>query len=178
MHTDLPESAARDDQIVAQIAQHQGSLYAYILSMLFRRQDALDVLQETNMVLWRKRDQAPVGPEFLPWACRVASFETLEYKRKYSRDRHFFSDSMIANLAESTLVAAVEHDARITALQQCVKRLSDRSRDLLLQRYDRCQGVAEIAESSSQSVAAVAQALYRIRQRLLSCVQKAIALES
>ncbi|MGD9635397.1 MAG: sigma-70 family RNA polymerase sigma factor [Pirellulales bacterium] len=178
MHTDLPESAARDDQIVAQIAQHQGALYAYILSLLFRRQDALDVLQETNMVLWRKREQAPVGAEFLPWACRVASFEVLEYKRKFSRDRHFFSDSMIANLAETTVTAAVDHDARIQALQHCVQRLSERSRDLLLERYDRCQGVAEIAERSSQSVAAVAQALYRIRQRLLSCVQKAIALES
>src|SRR5262245_31779339 len=110
MRKEYLESATRDDQIVSQIAQHQGAIYGYILSMLFRRQDALDVLQETSMVLWRKRDQAPVGAEFVPWACRVASYEVLVYKRKFSRDRHFFSDSILASLASTTVNATVEHD--------------------------------------------------------------------
>ena len=178
MPTDHQETEARDDHIVGQIAQHQGALYGYILSMLFRRQDALDVLQETNMVLWRKRNQAPIGAEFLPWACRVASFEVLVYKRRFSRDRHFFSDSILASLAATTTEPAVDHDARITALQRCVKRLPERSRALLLARYERCQPVSEIADKASQSVAAVTQSLFRIRQRLLTCIRKNVALES
>ena len=72
---------------------------------------------------------------------------------------------------------AATHGMAVPQLKSFVHRARARFRELLLARYDRCQAVTAIAEHTSQSVAAVAQALYRIRQRLLSCIQKTISLE-
>ncbi|MGB0581965.1 MAG: sigma factor [Limisphaerales bacterium] len=42
---------------VAEFAQCQGKLQAYIRSLLPHRADAEDVFQKTSMTLWRKFDQ-------------------------------------------------------------------------------------------------------------------------
>ena len=42
--------------------------------------DAEDVLQEANLVLWRKFDQYQEGTNFFAWACQIIRYEVLKYQ--------------------------------------------------------------------------------------------------
>jgi hypothetical protein len=56
--------SARVEEFVALITQHQPALYAFVLSLLGNRTDTDEVVQETNLVLWRKFDQFHAGSDF------------------------------------------------------------------------------------------------------------------
>ena len=164
--------APKDDRIVELITRSQGSLYAYITSLLFRSQEAQDVLQETNMVLWQKRAGAPKDGEFLTWARRVAYYQVLAYRKRRERDRHFFSENLLSMLATSASEGISVDEAKVEALGDCLQKLPASSFQLLRRRYYSSQSVMEIAEQMHKSVSAISQSLYRIRQRLLDCVQR------
>jgi RNA polymerase sigma-70 factor (ECF subfamily) len=64
-----------DDSILMLIAAHQADLLAYIHSMLPGDPSVDDILQRTNLVLWRKRRSFEKGTSFHVWACAVARWE-------------------------------------------------------------------------------------------------------
>lgn len=161
----------RDDKVVELITQHQTALYAYIVSLVYRGQDAHDVLQETNMVLWDKRLNAPVTEEFITWACSVAHYQVLSYRKRHQRSRLFFSEDLIVDLAAAATTGPAVDEAKFDSLHRCIDRLPERSRQLLKKRYFTSQSVEEIASDAQKSAAAVSQALYRIRKQLLDCIQ-------
>ena len=87
------------EQFVQQLTACQTMLYAYILMLLPSHDDADDVLQETNLVLWRKADEFVDGTEFGAWACRVAHFQVRAWLRDAQRDRHVFDPELLGSLA-------------------------------------------------------------------------------
>jgi len=174
----MTEKSEDNNLLVELITKNQGPLYAYIVSLLYRRQDSQDVLQETNMVLWKKRDEAPKNDEFIAWACRVAYYQVLAYRKRNVRDRHFFTEQILSDLAISAATGAASHEPRVEALSGCIQRLTGRSLQLLRQRYFSSQSVTEIADEMNKSVAAVSQSLYRIRRQLLDCVHKQLTGEA
>lgn len=54
----------RDERIVQLIGGCQRSLFVYLTGLLCSRDLADDVLQETNLVIWRKREQYRMGTNF------------------------------------------------------------------------------------------------------------------
>ena len=77
-------------EFIGLITDHQVDLQAFILSSLGDYSDTLDVLQRTNIVLWKKAAQFRRGAPFLPWALKIAKFEVLAFMRARRRDRHVF----------------------------------------------------------------------------------------
>lgn len=51
-------------EFIQLLTTHQSRLYAYILTLVFDPNDADDVLQETNTVLWSKADSEQRRPAF------------------------------------------------------------------------------------------------------------------
>ncbi|MBN1395489.1 MAG: sigma-70 family RNA polymerase sigma factor [Pirellulales bacterium] len=168
----LPDNDAFTSQLVAV----QRRLYAYILTILPNLADADDVLQETNAVLLRKRDEYEAGSEFGAWACRVAYFEVLALykKRQRERKRVLFADQnmldVLAGEAESRFAAGDQ--ALLARLEKCIQKLNPLHRRLIRLRYGDNLLADEIAENLSRSSGAVRQLLYRIRMRLLECVKE------
>ena len=78
----------------------QPALYAYILSLLPNREDANDVLQDANLVMWRRSDEFVEGTNFLAWAYQIARYKVLAHHRDCHRDRHIFDDGLFAQLAD------------------------------------------------------------------------------
>ncbi len=154
----------------------QRRLYAYILTLLPNLADADDVLQDTNAVLLRKREEYTAGTEFGAWACRVAYFEVLALckKRQRERSRVLFADQdLLDNLAdEAEGRFAAADQALLTRLERCIKKLSPLHRQLIRLRYGNNLLSDEIAENLVRSASAVRQLLYRIRIRLLKCLQE------
>src|SRR5215207_3867552 len=90
-----PES----EDLVNLMTQYQGRLYAYILSLLGNVDAANDVLQETNVVLWKESHQFRPGSNFKAWSFRVAHFQCMAFRQKQLRDKVMFNDDVVAIMA-------------------------------------------------------------------------------
>jgi len=160
-----------DGKIVELITSHQQLLYGYIVSLLYRSQDAQDVLQETNLILWEKRATAPQESDFGSWACTIAFYQVLSYRKRNQRSRLYFSEDVIKDLAATTVTKPELAASKNRALQHCMEGLPSRSRELLKQRYFTRMSVVDIAGEMERTTKAVSQSLYRIRKQLLDCIQ-------
>jgi RNA polymerase sigma-70 factor (ECF subfamily) len=155
----------------------QRRLNAYILTLVPNLADADDVLQETNATLLRKQVEFELGTHFWPWACRVAYFEVLAFRRRRQRDRLAcgFDDELLSQLGADAVAHFGNLDERLSALDDCMGRLTMKDRDLIHLRYCQQQDARQIAGRLGRTVRAVYQALYRIRNDLAQCVRRRVS---
>ena len=64
----------RTEEFVELSSSHQRQLLGYIFTLVGNMDDAEDLLQQTNLILWRKFDDYQPGTDFIRWACYVAAF--------------------------------------------------------------------------------------------------------
>ena len=164
------------DEFVQQVNASQRSLYAFILSLVPRREDAYDILQETNLVIWQKRQDFVRGTNFFAWASRIARNKVLMHRRTMHRDRLCFDDLLVEKLANDVADKPFFGDEWLPPLWQCVDKLIDEDRVLLEKRYVEGLQARHIATQVGRSPGAIAQALYRIRVTLMRCIDATLHL--
>ena len=167
-----------NEQVVQLIASCQDRLFAYILTLAPNRTVARDILQEANLVLWRRRESFAPGTSFTAWAYKIAFMKVLAHRRDRGRDRHvFFSEELMGQLAGEAQQDLEELPGRRAALQGCLAKLPERQRWLIAQRYSSGSSIKVIAEMTGKTVGAIATAVYRIRNALRDCVTRTLAAE-
>jgi RNA polymerase sigma-70 factor (ECF subfamily) len=164
-------SRQHDSVIVELITQYQGETRAYILSLLCRWADTQDVLQETNMILWERRANAPEPRGFLPWAAKITYYQVSTYRKRHQRSRLFFSEELICALAAVDSESPASGVVRVEAFEQCMRQLPPECAELLAQRHYAQRSIEEFAAEVGRTSQVVSQSLYRIRKRLLECIQ-------
>ncbi len=165
------------EEFIELLTGAQGPVFGYIMSLIHDSTKAKDVLQETNITLWRKAADFESGTNFTAWACRTAYFHVLNQRRKLSREQLVFDDDVLDYLAERQEERVEGTDHRITALRGCLDKLPERQRNLVDRRYHPGASVQAIAADDGKSEGAVSQSLYRIRAALQQCVEKQLAQE-
>ncbi len=159
-----------EERFLKALTASQGRLQAYLFCLLGDIHDANLVLQEANLVMWRKSGEFEEIKSFNAWSREVAYFQALAFLRDRKRDRLIFSQEVIDNLAAQR--DEVDFDERRLALRNCVAKLHGRWRQLIYQRYSENKQISQIAEELQKSEGAVKMSLRRIRQTLLECVNK------
>lgn len=154
------------------MTQFQGRLYGYLLSLSGDPDAANDILQETNVVLWRQWRQFELGSNFKAWSFRIAHFQFMAFRQKMLRDKVLFSDELLATLATEALDEDDFHSERVELLERCLNRLPPQPRKAIQLRYADELAIAEMAKQLGRNVNAVYQILFRARQFLIDCVQK------
>ena len=166
-------SAPRDpEEFVGQLTRHQPRLRGFIRCLLPHAETVEDVLQETNLLLWRKAGDFVPGTDFWAWASQVARFQVLTHLKQRRRDRHVFDVELLndlAVLAEQRLRTAEEREE---ALALCVEHLPGPQRQLLDLRYGLGQSIEAVARSIQRPAGSIRQTLYRIREVLLKCIER------
>ncbi|MBI1368554.1 MAG: sigma-70 family RNA polymerase sigma factor [Planctomycetes bacterium] len=170
-------SPDRTARFVQQLTTCQSRVYAYIATLVGDLDQAHDVLQETNLVLWEKSAEYEEGRDFLAWACGVAKYQVLAHRRDRGRDRLRFSDTVTEQLAEETIRESGTAEDRRRALHGCLNKLPARQHDLLLRRYSPDGSVQAIAAQLGRPVGSISQAIYRIRKALAECVERTMRAE-
>jgi RNA polymerase sigma-70 factor (ECF subfamily) len=158
-----------------QLLAIQKGLYAYILTLIPQPEEATDVLQETNVVLWRDAGRFRPGTDFRAWAYRVAYYQVLGRRRKQNRDRLRFHESLLALLAEQAIGESAVEEEEALALRDCLDKLPPVDRKLICHRYDAGVSVKSMAADLHQPPGTLAVRLFRIRQTLLECIQEQIS---
>ena len=159
------------------LATCQRRVFLYVLSLVHHPADAEEILQEANLVLWRKFDQYQSGTDFARWACRVAYYEVLKFREKQGRSERVFSSEFIEVMAVEADASLEEADPRRRALGGCLGKLRWTDRELIMRRYQPGATTRSVAEAVGRSVQGTRRALHRIRVALLECIQRTLAME-
>lgn len=173
----MPPEDALQAEFVCLIARYQASLHAFIISLMPGLDGVDDVLQETNMVLWQKRETYEHGTDFRAWACTIARFKAMAHRRKVARlGMRSFEDDLLELLASECEAAPEELDEKLRALEKCMGRLNEPERGLIEHRYATAAGLDEFAEKSGRPVESLRVSLFRIRAALRKCISSELAL--
>lgn len=166
------------EQLVRLIAQAQRRLFAFVLAMVRRPADAEDILQETNVVLWRKRESYRPESDFFAWAFEIARLQVLSHRTRQARRGDPFDDALLEEIAEAARIESLQFDQRGTALRQCLQKLPAPQRELIERRYQPGVVVSSLAEELGKSGNAVSELLRRIRETLRQCIERTLSAES
>lgn len=172
------DKADNTEQFVRQLTENQNRLYGYVYSLLGDRSWTADVVQETNLVLWRKIDEFQPNRPFLPWAFAIARFQVLAHVRDQKRDRLLLDVELVETLSVDAERQAGQMDVVRRALRPCMQMLTPTNRELIERRYFHAMSVADIAEAVDRTVGSIKVALLRIRRQLGKCVQQRLAAET
>ena len=168
-------SDASAKEFAMRVSSVQQGLYAYILSLLPDAHDARDVLAETNLALWQKREEYDSERDFWPWACGFGKLQVLAFRKRQKRDRLLFSDDVVNLLSSEAESMASQSDEMIDALEGCLGEVDEHRRRLLHLRYTEEMSLRQVSVSTGRTVGAIADMLYRIRMQLAQCIQHKLA---
>lgn len=172
--TELSGSAG----FAVEIAAIQPRLYGFILKRLADREQTLEVLQRTNLVICRKADDFQHGSSFTAWAFTIAKFQVMAWRKSEGARRLVFTDKVYDLLDRHAEDDVASVDDRIPVLRQCLERLRDTDRELIQRRYRDGEQIEPIAQALAKSVDAIGMRLLRIRKQLAQCVQTGLNREA
>ena len=170
---DLDSATTRE--LVRRITECQLSLYSFIASLVSNHNDAEDIRQETNLVLWRKASEYSGVEHFHAWARRIAYFEVLKHRRRKGRASIPLEPDVLEQVAQLAVDKADLLDERRGALRHCVASLSETDRHLLCCRYRDGLTLEAASGLLGRSASSVRHSMSRIRRRLRQCVDRRLA---
>ena len=168
--------AEHDQEFVALLTAHQGPVLAYVRSLMPGFSGASDILQQTNITLWKKKDHFEIGTNFKAWIFAIARFKVLEFRKQNARDsRLVFSEEMEEIFAAELPETAGDLDLRQQHLRECLQELKPAHRDLIQHRYQHRTPLRDYAESVGRSAGGLRVTLHRLRDTLAACIESKLA---
>ena len=172
-----PPEDSRHENFLRLFTASEGSLRAFVRSLVPTIADANEVMQEVALVLWQKFGEYGVGEDFRRWAFGVAKYKVLAWQRDRQRDRHLFVEEFLEVLSQDATCRSDLLSAQREALQHCLKKLTPGERNLLQDTYDSGPSIESRAGAEGRTAAAVYQQLHRIRVALIKCTRAVLAAE-
>jgi RNA polymerase sigma-70 factor (ECF subfamily) len=154
-------------------------LEAFLQSIVMDRGVVDELLQRTNVIICQKAGEFADGTDFEAWACRIAHYEVLAYRRGFARERErlIFDDEQLQLVAAAVEGEQTDLDAQLQVLRKCVGGLPEKQRDLIHHRYALGRPITQIAGRLGRPVGSVRQTLFRLRLLLLACIRKNLETE-
>ncbi len=150
------------ERFISLFLSHRHAICAMIAAVVPNAADADDVLQETSARMWRNFDKFQAGTNFVAWAAAFVRFSAMNHYRKQRANRGVtFSDELVALVASETATASESIDSRREALRDCLKRLPQKSRQLIEMRYEPGTTMRQMAERLGRSSDSVYKAVSR-----------------
>ncbi len=170
----LDESAWDLQEFVRELTAAQGRIHAFIVSLMPGSPDVSDVLQETNLTLWKSRERYQPGTNFLAWAFTIAKLEVLHQRDRAKRlGRIMFSPELTQMIADEVPHEIIQKEY-LHALETCMTKLTDSQRDIIEARYQPGLTLEIHARLTGRNPGALRAALLRIRESLRECVEKSV----
>lgn len=167
----LPASLETFEEL---LVAHQHRLLLYIKTLVTNHHEAQDLLQRTNLILWRKRTSFETGSNFRAWSFAIARLEVCNQLRQHRRDQRVFADQKDITAAEWSApgdAGTVNPDALI-ALRNCLKRLPSRDQELVLMRYGTDKTLDDYARDINRKPGTLKARLFKIRGDLRKSIRE------
>jgi RNA polymerase sigma-70 factor (ECF subfamily) len=171
-------SPSDDDHFVRLLSRHEPVIRAYLRALLPAAADVDAVMPEVALVAWRKFAELDDREAYGRWACVIARYEVLRYRRDKARDRFLFDEGLLARIAEEGVQELSRRERQMTALERCLDKLPETRRQLVLGCYAPGASIRAIAARTGQSEDGLYQLLRRIRLELQRCVETTLRQEA
>ena len=103
-----PNDESASEVFISALTLNQSALRGYCRASLGHGEEAVEALQRTNIVLWKKcGDWDPKTP-FLRWATAVARYEVLGVIRDQKRNHVLFDTDVVERMVEHAGTATHE----------------------------------------------------------------------
>lgn len=166
-----------EERFISLLTGHQPQLMMLVRALVPNRADADDIIQEVNLYLWRHAHELRSEETFGAWIRQTVHFQVLTYRKRQGRQRAKFSEILVEQLAGEFDKLAATDDRRQSALADCLQKLSDKDRELILRRYQSDTTTTGLAAKLGRSAKGIYESLARIRQRLFECLGQALRQE-
>jgi RNA polymerase sigma-70 factor (ECF subfamily) len=146
------------------------SVRAYIGAAVRGFHDTQDLVQQVALTVARRFDEYDDSRPFIAWALWLAKSRIADYCRRQGRERLVFSEALLDRLAEALVVRQPKVAARQAALERCLEKLPEKSRQILQLRYAEETPVADVATALGSTPGSIRVMLFRIRNLLAMCI--------
>ena len=162
--------------LVAQQWQRwQVSIRAYLVAAVHNYHDAEDLLSQVAVAVAQDFEKYDPQTPFLRWALAIARNRVLNYRRKQATSKLVFSQDTLDLLENAMPEEPPAESATRAALDDCLDKLQDRSRQALTLRYEDDLRPAEIGNKLGMTPTAVTTLMHRVHKALAKCVKRVIA---
>lgn len=163
------------EEFVSLLTNHQEVIRSYIISQIPGSPDVRDVLQDVNLVLWQRSKDFTPGTNFGAWACTMAYYKILDYRKKMKRDGCLVLSDDLSRLlvaqAEEQEPATLEAQRR--GLRHCLAKLPQDKQSLLRARYESPLGnMDRVSSETGRTKASLRVTLTRLRAVLRKCIRE------
>ena len=160
---------------VERFTKHEADIRRFIRSLLPTWNDVDEVVQQTALVFWKKFDQYDPDTHFMKWACVIARFEALSFRRKMAREKLVFRDDILELMADEGMEELDQRSAEHEALQTCLANLPENHHKLLTLAYTPGVKIVDLAEEAGSTSAAFYMKLKRLRGHLMTCIESRLS---
>ena len=163
------------DQLQAYVkllTKHQEDIRAFISSLIPGSPDVGDILQETNVVLWIKREEFEQGTNFIAWSFAIARLQVLKLQSRAKRQGELRFSGKFIEAVTGLNPPAPLYEEYLPALERCMAKLTSYQRNLITSRYTPGRSLREFAEQNGESPASLRSTLLRLRKALRKCIEQ------
>lgn len=153
--------------------EHRRAVLAYVYLCCRDLHLAEDIVQETLVIAFQKRDQYFPEADFGAWLISIARniwYRERERRGLAARAARFIEEKA-ALLFEKDRYAADRWEVERRALADCLRKLGGDDRGLLEAHFRRGLKYPQIAHAVGRTVAWVKVRMFRIRSALLQCMR-------
>jgi RNA polymerase sigma-70 factor (ECF subfamily) len=136
--------------------------------------DADDLLQETASILWEQFDQFNQQGSFAAWAIGIARNKALDFLKSKRGSRPLFDDEFYRDISQYAEAESENADKRLTALRNCIQKMSEQNRYLIHLRFDQGIPVKKLSQVSRYSADAIYKKMSRIYSVLHDCINRTL----
>lgn len=168
--------------LIKQFLRQQGRFMGYLMAMTRDLDAAEEIFQNVAVIILERAPRENIQ-DFHAWAKEIVRRQALHYMQTRSRQASRVRPAPPALLEGISLAFAEDRTdeegvrTERRALQSCMERLPDKSRQMVFLRYQNRRSFEEIARLTHSTGVAVQRALSRVRKMLHDCVRLKTATE-
>ena len=175
----IDEVLGGDTAAFLKLAQIYGpKLRIYFASRISDPATVDDLVQETFIAAYQTLDRFDRSANFTAWIRGIARNRMLLHlrsiyatKKAMGKLRNNIVDKVSPELAA---LEGEDQELRLQLLRRCIRKLPERSHELVEARYLRGESVTAIANQLQTTVSAISSTLYRVKQRLGNCIREGL----
>jgi RNA polymerase sigma-70 factor (ECF subfamily) len=164
------DSQQRYESFTRLFLRNEKKVRAFVRAMMASDAGVDDVVQEVALVAWRKFSDLKEDENFGLWACVMARYEVLKWRRKQARDRLVFSEKALDLLATAELENVDRRERERSVLDTCLQKLSNIERTLVMSVHTPGSSVARIADETGQPAKRLYRKVSKLRLALQDCM--------
>ena len=157
------------------VAAYQARLRSFIAGYVPRATWVDDLAQQSFVSAYQSLRSFRVGTDFYAWLRQIA-YNHLRAELERTNRRKRLESEYLEEIAAAELDRRLDRDNpeedALEALRDCVGRLPETSREIVLGHYRDGRPLAQIAGDLGRPAGSIKVTLFKIRVRLKECIEK------